>query len=106
MDVGVGVYIDVAVGVGVRVRVGVGVDVDVGVRVDVAVGVGVGVEVGLAVSLQPGMALQTFRLPPVVVLHTRLEIESTLFRIALLSWATVRPPCPGADRINAAAPVT
>ena len=92
-------------GVGVKVNVGDGVNVNVGDGVKVDVGL-VAVGVGVIVLLQPGIALQTFNRPPVVVIPARLATESTLLRIALLSWSTVKPACPGAERINAAAPET
>jgi len=65
----------------------------------------VGVTVG-DVVLHPLMALHTLRRPPVVVLPASPETASTLLRMALLSCATVQLPCPAAERIKAAAPVT
>jgi hypothetical protein len=75
--------------VGVKVAGGTGV---AGVEVAVEVAVGTGVVVGGVVLLQPGIALQTSRRPPVTVIPASPETGSTLFRIVLLSWSTVRPP--------------
>ena len=94
----------VGVGLGVT-RVGVPVG---GIFVSVAVALGVGVIVGGGVeeSSHPGMALQTFSRPPVAVFPDKPDTTSTLLRIALLSWATVKLLCPPAERIKAAAPDT
>lgn len=89
VTVGDGVREDEAVGVDVAVRDGVIVNVGDGVWVDeiggVNVAVGESVGVGVIVLLQPGMALQTSKRPPVAVMPVRLEMGSTLLRIALFS---------------------
>ena len=103
MDVVVGDGVRVYVEGGVKVNVGDGVSVGDGVKVDVGL---VAVGVGVIVPPQPGIALQTFNRPPVAVMPARLETKSTLLRIALLTWSTVKPACPGAERIKAAAPAT
>jgi hypothetical protein len=85
------------------VRVGVAVAPGGGAT-GVLVGVAVGIDVGTGAPTQPVIALQTLSRPPVTVMPDSDGSGSTLFKIALLSWATVRPVC--AERINAAAPVT
>jgi hypothetical protein len=99
--VGVGVAVG-AGGTGVRV----GVAVAPGGAVGVLVGVRVGVEVGTGAPPQAVIALQTLSRPPDTVIAANDGSGSTPLKIALLSWPTLRPPWPGADRISAAAPVT
>ena len=93
------------IGAGVSVAARVAATVGVG-GFGVALRVAAGVGEGGAVPPHPGIALQTLRRPPVIVLPVKLVSESTLFRIRPLNCSGVKLPCPGADRIKAAAPAT